>query len=111
MGADLTAVDRAVLADRLHNLDPRWQPPRALGLPLAAKAMPEKGSDQGARVSVTCGACGAPFTAHRSTARYCSATCRQRAQRARQPHAARLSGPRNENRSTDDSRDRQAPVR
>lgn len=36
----------------------------------------------GVGLSVTCAACGAPFTAHRSTARYCSPTCRQRAKRA-----------------------------
>ena len=40
---------------------------------------------------VTCAACGQPFEAKRSTAKYCGATCRQRARRM--PDAAKEAAP------------------
>lgn len=42
-------------------------------------------------MTVTCGACGQPFEAKRSTAKYCDATCRQRARRM--PESAKVKAP------------------
>jgi len=52
-------------------------PEAALTRPVASRRVVPQGG-----LSVTCAVCGAPFTARRASARYCSPTCRQRAKRA-----------------------------
>ena len=52
-------------------------PEAALARTVASRRVAPQGG-----LSVTCASCSAPFTAHRSTARYCSPTCRKRANRS-----------------------------
>lgn len=87
MGDDLTAAERAVLADRLRDLDPGWRPPRAaVGVPLAVSRQPRAQEDHPPRpaVAVTqCGFCDAALEGGRADRHYCSDAHRQAAYRRR----------------------------
>jgi hypothetical protein len=65
--SDLSIGDLRVLAGTLARVDPKWRPVYRDAAYRDKRAV--------------CGECGEPFPAVRSTARYCSATCRQRAHR------------------------------
>jgi hypothetical protein len=87
-----TAEELGRLARRLAHLDPKW---RMRSIPEnwsngrngSAKPHPRaekchaKGEAEGFGQGAICGECGALFVAARSTARYCSPACRQRAHR------------------------------
>ena len=87
MGDHLAAAERAVLADRLRELDPGWRPPKAAVAPGPARrasSMPTPDLSPGPALSVsTCAHCGGPFQARRSTGRYCKPACRLAAHRSR----------------------------